>query len=39
MTLQLLVQLSLAGEFKHQKDALFVVEVAVQPEDVGVPRD
>lgn len=35
---QVLVQLALAGELEDQKDALAVVEVAVQLEDVGVSQ-
>ena len=33
---QLLVHLTLAGEFEHEEDTVFVVEVAVETEDVGV---
>jgi len=33
---QLLVHLALAGEFEHEEDTVFVVEVAVKAEDVGV---
>jgi len=33
---QLLVHLTLAGEFEHEEDAVFVVEVAVETEDIGV---
>lgn len=35
---QVLVQLALAGELEDQEDALAVVEVPVQLEDVGVPQ-
>ena len=35
---QVLVQLALAGELEDQKDALAVVKVPVQLEDVGVPQ-
>ena len=33
---ELLVELALAGKFEHEKDALFVVEIPVQTEDVRV---
>ena len=33
---QLLIHLTLASEFEHEEDAVFVVEVAVETEDVGV---
>ena len=35
---ELLVKLALAGKFKHEKDALFVVEVTVEAEDVWMPE-
>lgn len=31
---ELLVELALAGEFEHEKNALFVMEIAVEAEDV-----
>jgi hypothetical protein len=33
---QLLIQLALARKLEHEEDPLFVVEVAVQPQDVRV---
>ncbi|KAF5315292.1 hypothetical protein D9619_007381 [Psilocybe cf. subviscida] len=35
---ELLVQLALARELEHEEDALLVVEVPVQAQDVGVPQ-
>jgi hypothetical protein len=35
---ELLVHLALTGEFEHEEDAVLVVEVAVETEDVGVPE-
>jgi hypothetical protein len=35
---ELFVKLALAGKFEHEKDALFVVEVAVEAEDVWMPE-
>ena len=35
---ELLVKLALAGKFEHEKDALFVVEVTVEAEDVWMPE-
>ena len=35
---ELLVKLALAGKFEHEKDALFVMEVTVEAEDVWVPE-
>ena len=35
---ELLVELALAGKFEHEKDALFVVEITVEAEDVRVPE-
>ena len=35
---QMLVQLALAREFEDQKDTLTIVEMPVEPEDVGVPE-
>jgi len=35
---ELLVHLTLSGEFKHEEDAVLVVEVAIETEDVGVPQ-
>jgi hypothetical protein len=34
---QLLVQLAAPGKLEDQKDALLVVEIAVQPQDIRVP--
>jgi len=33
---ELLVELAFAGKFKHEKDVLFVMEIAVEAEDVWV---
>ncbi len=33
---ELLVELALAGKLEHEKDALLVVEVAIEAEDVGM---
>lgn len=35
---KMLVQLALSGKLENQKDALAVMEVAIQLEDVGVPQ-
>ena len=35
---ELLVHLTLAGKFKHEEDAVLVVEVAIETEDVGVSK-
>ena len=35
---ELLVELALAGKFEHEKDALFVVEITVEAEDVRVSQ-
>lgn len=35
--MELLVKLALTGKLNHEEDALLVVEVTVQSEDVGVP--
>jgi len=35
---ELLVKLALAGKFEHEKDALFVMEVSVEAEDVWMPE-
>lgn len=35
---ELLIHLTLAGEFKHEEDAVLVVEVAVKTKDVGVSK-
>ena len=35
---ELLVHLTLAGEFKHEEDAVLVVEVAIETKDVGVSK-
>ena len=35
---KLLVHFALAGEFKHEEDAILVVEVAVETKNVGVPK-
>ena len=35
---QLLVQLAFTGKLEHQKNALLVVKVAVQAQDVGVSQ-
>jgi hypothetical protein len=35
---ELLVHLALASEFKHEKDAVLVVEVPVETKDVGVSK-
>jgi len=35
---ELLVHLTLSGEFKHEKDAVLVVEVAVETKDVGMSQ-
>ena len=37
-TMQLLVELSLSGELDHEEDALFVVKVAVQTENIRMPN-
>ena len=33
-----LIKLALASEFEHEKDALFVVEVTVEAEDIWMPE-
>ena len=35
---ELLVHLTLSGEFKHEEDAVLVVEVAIETKDVGMPK-
>jgi len=35
---ELLVELALAGELEHEKDAFLIMEVTVQSEYVGMPK-